>query len=213
VADLPALIRSEREALVAYLETLDAEQWVTPSLCGGWTVQDVAAHLAVTPTFTPVAASIDVARAGFRPNRFIADTAVRFARRGPDAILAQLRSNAATGARAIGIAPPATLLDSVVHALDIRRPLGGARRIPADTMRPALSIAAGTTFPLSLVMGGSIQRRYAGLRLVAEDADWSRGEGVEVRAPGEVLLLALTGRPIRVDELSGPGAAELHGRL
>jgi uncharacterized protein (TIGR03083 family) len=48
-----ALIRSERHALVDYLETLTPAEWSTPSLCQGWTVQDVAAHLAWAPGGRP----------------------------------------------------------------------------------------------------------------------------------------------------------------
>ena len=32
------VIRTERLALVDWLETLSPEQWSTPSLCEGWTV-------------------------------------------------------------------------------------------------------------------------------------------------------------------------------
>ena len=43
------------------------------------------------------------------------------------------------------------------------------------------------------------QRRLAGRRLVATDADWAVGEGEEVRAPVADLLLLVTGRePWRV---------------
>jgi hypothetical protein len=47
------VIRTERRALIEYLETLTPEQWATPSLCQGWRVQDVAAHLAAAPSVTP----------------------------------------------------------------------------------------------------------------------------------------------------------------
>jgi uncharacterized protein (TIGR03083 family) len=49
VADMGKLIRTERQALVELLETLTQDQWATPSLCTGWTVQDVAAHVAWMP--------------------------------------------------------------------------------------------------------------------------------------------------------------------
>jgi hypothetical protein len=52
-----------------------------------------------------------------------------------------------------------------------------------------------------------------GLRLVADDVGWSTGSGPEVRGPGEVVLLAIAGRNVAVDELSGPGVATLRPRL
>jgi len=39
------MIASERTGLADELERLTPEQWATPSLCTGWTVRDVAAHL------------------------------------------------------------------------------------------------------------------------------------------------------------------------
>ena len=46
MADLLPMIRTERLALIDFLETLTPADWAVPSLCDGWTVQDVAAHLA-----------------------------------------------------------------------------------------------------------------------------------------------------------------------
>lgn len=37
--------REERERLVEYLQTLDDTAWETPSLCEGWTVRELYAHL------------------------------------------------------------------------------------------------------------------------------------------------------------------------
>jgi uncharacterized protein (TIGR03083 family) len=213
MTELLAVIRSERLDLVDYLETLTPAQWATPSLCGGWTVQDVAAHLAGAPALTPIAATIDLARAGFRPNRFIADTAVRWSRQGPAAILDQLRVNAAHDAKPLGVPRVASLVDAVVHALDIRRPLGTTRAIPVTAFRLAADFCAGTRWPASMMVGGSVQSRIQGLRLVADDLDWSWGAGPEVHGSAEALILVLTGRPIRAEELIGPGAATLYDRL
>ena len=56
--DVPTILRTERLALVELLSTFGPEQWATPSLCGGWTVQDVAAHLAWTPAMPPTEAVV-----------------------------------------------------------------------------------------------------------------------------------------------------------
>lgn len=42
--DALALARAEREEFADFLECLSPRQWVTPSLCAGWSVRDVAAH-------------------------------------------------------------------------------------------------------------------------------------------------------------------------
>ncbi|MGZ8750310.1 MAG: maleylpyruvate isomerase family mycothiol-dependent enzyme, partial [Pseudonocardia sp.] len=62
-------------------------------------------------------------------------------------------------------------------------------------------------------VGGSVQRRIHGLRLVADDLDWSWGQGPEVHGSAEALILMLTGRPVGAEELTGPGAVTLYDRL
>jgi uncharacterized protein (TIGR03083 family) len=213
VADLWAALRNERLALIDLLQTLGPEQWATPSLCRGWTVQDVAAHVAWAPALTPTQALSALLRAGFRPNTFNAQTAARWSRRGPAAILDQLRTNADQGAKPIGVPPPAAVVDAVVHALDIRRPLGQSRAITPEAFQIAADFCAKTRWPGSAMLGGSVQQRIRGIRLVANDYEWSWGQGLDVRGTGETLLLVLTGRPVRRDELDGAGSATLHGRL
>lgn len=207
------LIRTERLALIGFLETLTPRDWATASLCRGWTVLDVSAHLAWAPALPPLEATAGLVRAGFRINKSIADSAVRWSRRGPAAILDQLRSNAATDAKPIGVPAGAALTDAVVHALDIRRPLSRPRPIPPAAFRPTADFCAGVRWPLSIPVGGSARKRIAGLRVVADDLVWSHGQGPEVRGSREALMLMLTGRPIGPDELTGPGAAPLYARL
>jgi len=213
MADLAELTRDERLALIDLLEGLDEHEWTTPSLCEGWTVQDVAAHLAWAPVLSPARTLTELGRARLSVNRMIADTAKRDAARGPAAIITQLRSNAQSGAKPMGMPRVASLADAVVHQLDIRRPLGRPRTIPPEAFRRAATFFAGTGFPGSVVVGGNVRRRVAGLRLVADDVDWSHGEGPEVRGSSEALMLMLAGRPVPDDALTGPGAADLSSRI
>jgi uncharacterized protein (TIGR03083 family) len=203
------VIRTERKALIDFLERLSAQQWATPSLCEGWTVQDVAAHLAAAPSVTPGPLVADFARARFRPNVATRDSAVRWGRRGTTQILDQLRSNADRDAKPPGVPRDAVLVDAVVHALDVRRPLGDHRPIPAAAFGPAADFCANARWPGSAMLGGGARKRIAGVRLVAEDQDWTHGEGPEVRASGEALLLLLSGRRPRPDELHGAGVPRL----
>ena len=205
-------VRTERLALVELLETLTPAEWSTPSLCQGWTVQEVAAHLAWAPALTPAGELVELARAGFRSNRMIAATAVRWSRRGPEAILDQLRANVLADARPPLVPLAAVVVDAVVHGLDVRRPLGRSRRIDPTAFRVAADFCAGARWPSSTLLGGRHARRTRGLRLVADDQDWSVGEGPEVRGSGEAVILLLSGRPVHPGELTGPGAALLHDR-
>ena len=105
------------------------------------------------------------------------------------------------------IKPQESLLDHIVHHQDIRRPLG----LPRANSRGTAAAALGATPGIGSFVGA--KKRAAGLRFVAPDVDWSHGDGPEVRGGGEAILLALTGRPVALDELSGDGAATLQGRI
>ena len=48
--DTWASIKNGREALGDYLGGLSADEWNRPSLCAGWTVRDVGAHLSIAAT-------------------------------------------------------------------------------------------------------------------------------------------------------------------
>ncbi len=210
---LADMIRAERTALVDLLQTLEPAEWVTPSLCTGWRVQDVAGHLAWAAGAGGRELVADLVRARARPNRMIADAAVRWSRRGPAVLLEDLRRAAATGAKPPGMPGTAVLVDAVVHALDVRRPLGRPRPVPPEAFGPVADFCAGARFPSSMLLGGPVRHRLAGIRLVAQDQDWVHGEGAEVRASGEAVLLVLAGRPVDAVELHGPGAPTLAARL
>ena len=207
------VIRTERLALVDWLATLSPEQWATPSLCEGWSVMHVAAHLAWAPVLSPPRLATGLARAGLRPNRFARDSAVRWAARGVPAVLAQLRTNATNDVGPVGVPREAVLVEAVVHALDVRRPLGSRRAIPAAAFGPAADFCAAARWPVSALLGGAAGRRTAGVRLVATDQKWSHGEGPEVHGTGETLLLLLSGRSLCAEELQGEGAPEVRTRL
>jgi uncharacterized protein (TIGR03083 family) len=105
------------------------------------------------------------------------------------------------------IKPAESLVDHVIHHQDIRRPLGRPRVIPADRLVAALDVVPG----LASFVGA--KKRVGGLRLVATDVDWSHGSGPEVRGTGEAILLAASGRPATLDELSGEGVGALRERI
>lgn len=210
---LAELTRTQREGFIDTLEGLTPEQWIAPSLCPQWRVVDVAAHLAWAPVLGAAAGAAAMARHGFSMNRMIARSAIGWSDRGRSAILDQLRDNARTGARPLGMPPVAALTDAVVHGLDVRRPLGLPGEVPTESLAPLADFALGTPWPLNVVVGGSARRRVAGVRLVATDVDWTHGTGPEVRARAEDLLLLLHGRAPRPDDLSGPGAPTLLAHL
>ena len=95
------------------------------------------------------------------------------------------------------VKPQESLLDHIVHQQDIRRPLGLPRH-PEERFWPRWVLRR---------VSAALSARRSGppIRLVATDVDWSHGEGPEVRGTGEAILLAITGRPVVLDELTGDG--------
>lgn len=213
MTDLAELIRRERLELIDFLTTLSPEEWATPSLCGEWTVQDVAAHLASAPSMSPMAMLGGLVRAGFRVNRFNADNAKQWARRGPDAILGQLRANAADNAQPSGMPLIAGLADAVVHGLDIRRPLERTGPIAPEVFGLVADAVLAMRWPVTISIGGSPRDRVAGVRLLNDETGWSHGAGPEARAGSEAILLLLHGRAVTPGELTGPGAEKVYARL
>jgi uncharacterized protein (TIGR03083 family) len=212
VADHAQELRAARLPLIELLASLDDAGWRTPSLCAGWTVQEVAAHLAWAPVAPPLATAVGFVRARLHVNRLNDENARRWARRGTTAIVEQLRANATSGARPFGVPWPAPVVDAVVHELDIRRPLGRPRAIAEPEFRLAADFLLAARWPLPVLVGGNPQRRVGGVRLVATGTTWTSGGGPEVRASPETVLLLLSGRSVRDDELSGPGATTLGDR-
>jgi uncharacterized protein (TIGR03083 family) len=190
------LIRTERLAFIDLLTSLDEEQWHTPSLCSAWTVENVAAHLAWAPAAGLLEMAPVAIRAAFRTNRMIADAALRWTARGRPAILDQLRHNADHGAKPLGMPQVAALTDAVVHGLDVRVPLGLPHNVEPETFVLIADWTISSRWPVTVAIGGSVRRRLPGVRLIATNADWAWGNGVERRGRTDEILLWLTGRDV-----------------
>lgn len=182
-------------------DDLPREQWATRSLCDAWTVRDVGAHLSLA-ALTPLREVLGFAvRSGFRFDPMIREATLARARSRTDAeVVSDLRSLVGNRRLAPGTLWRDPLLDVLVHAQDIARPLG----IPAPEDPRAAAVAAEWAWARAFPFFPG--RRLKGLRLVATDVDWSRGSGEEVHGPVTSLLLLSVGRRTAFDELGGPGA-------
>lgn len=207
MTDVWLLVHAERAALIDDLVGLTDAQWAQPSLCEGWTVHDVAAHLVANAQATRRDLLKAMARARFDLDRQTGHGVVR--RRGatPAETLDRLRQ-VSLRRTTPGAPLDSRLVEEVVHGEDIRRPLGITRSYPRETVLRALAYQARTWVAL-----GGAKQRVAGLRLVATDEGVSLGEGAEVRGPAVSLLLAVSGRTVALDDLAGPGVTTLAGRL
>jgi len=201
-------VADERRSLADVLEGLTDEQWAADSLCAGWTVKAVAAH--VTTIFhvsTPMFLLKAVTSGGL--GRASRKMAVREeADRSTSDIVGELRANAEHRFTPPGLGPEAPLADIVMHGQDIRRPLGIEREIPDQTARAILDLLVSKKGKFARPPGG-----FDGLRFEATDAEWSSGSGPTVSGSSEALLMAIGGRGAAADDLAGDGLAEFRNRF
>jgi uncharacterized protein (TIGR03083 family) len=201
------LVDAERKDSVALLESLESPQWEMPSLCEGWTVRDVAAHLSSPANWELVPFGLELLRSGFNMNKATARDAVRRGRRDTHELIEEFRGTIGKRRKPPGTKPATVLNDMVVHAQDIRRPLGLTRDVPSERVRVCLDYVKG----MQPIYGA--KKRVAGLKLVATDMDWTHGDGPEVRGTGEALLMILNGRKDALADVEGPGTATLAARM
>lgn len=200
------LIHAERAAMVDTLEELKPSEWKEPSLCAGWSVQVAAAHIVAGAEQTRRRFITRIARAGFRFNTMIDREARRLGTLPPAEIIERLRARTTT-TNGPG-APPAVLLGEViVHGADIRYPLGLVRESSREAIIACFEWYKTLGYPLG------VRQRIEGLHLIATDVGWSHGTGPEVSGPALPLMLAMTGRPAGLAELSGAGLATLGSRM
>jgi uncharacterized protein (TIGR03083 family) len=191
------------------VDGLTDEQLATPSLCGTWTVHDVAGHLILPLTISAPAIlrTMLIRRTGFDGANDVLSR--KLGERPSREIAATLRQRATSTVTPPTHGPTAPLTDILVHGQDVRRPLGIEREFEPHRLRTALDFLASPKAKLGFVP----PKRIAGLRFQATDLDWSAGGGQTVEGTGEALLMAYTGRPDALKDLTGDGVPVLAGRL
>lgn len=182
-------VENERLGLASMLEELTPAQWEVPSLCSRWRVRDVAAHVAMTPTAPTMATLVgQLARAKGNLWAAGAQIAIDHARRPTEQIVDQLRRDAAARSMPLITNADNLLMDALVHGQDIAIPLGIARPMPLEAAKAAFDRVWRMGWPFHA------RRRFAGVRLVATDADIVVGKGPALEGDLAALLLLMTGR-------------------
>jgi uncharacterized protein (TIGR03083 family) len=199
-------IDAERLSLADLLDDLGPAEWETPSLCAGWRVRDVAAHLTLSQLGV-LPAAVAMVRAGGNFNRMVRDTARRQARLPTGQYAVLLRAMVGSRRTVPGITHLEPLIDILVHGQDITVPLGRTRAMPPRAAAAAASRVWPNLWPFRA------ERRLRGFRFAATDDDWTAGEGPRIEGPMGAILLLLTGRAAGLSRLTGPGVAELAARL
>ncbi|MFN2569623.1 MAG: maleylpyruvate isomerase family mycothiol-dependent enzyme [Candidatus Dormibacteria bacterium] len=198
------LTAEERRANQEMLSRLTADQWEAPTLCEGWTVRDLAGHLASADDMSLGRFLATLLAAGFSPDKANQAFIDRWTVRSNDDIVAAVGSPALKGL--FRVAPAGALTEAFIHGQDIRRPLNISHAHSEESLRAA-ALATCTT-----PTGTGSKRRVKGLRLRATDIDWSHGEGPEVTGPAEALVMAANGRAVALADLSGEGRDMLAAR-
>lgn len=203
--DLMLEAERERAELADLLESLTPAEWGVPSLCEGWKVRDVVAHIVSYEGMALPAAGARLLRGRFTFAGTNAVTLRDYTQATPEDLVQRLRAFPRPTGITAAMGGAVALADGLIHQQDIRRPLGKPRTIEPDRLRFALKFAV-TALPLRGFW------KVRGVRVVADDVDWAHGRGLEARGPGEAVLMAMTGRRGAADDLTGPGSEVLKQR-
>jgi len=200
-AELLAQIAAERLDLVAILGDLPEQSWDAPSLCSGWRVREVVAHLTLPARMSSRVFLWQLVIARGSVDTVMDRTARRDAAAVPAAELVRtLAEHADDPWKPPGGGYEGALAHDVVHGLDVTVPLGVGRHVPVERVQVAL---ASVCTPRS--------RRHfgvdlAGVQLRANDLDWTYGDGKPLEGAAQDLLLVLAGRRLPKGHLQGDGA-------
>ncbi|OKI86371.1 maleylpyruvate isomerase family mycothiol-dependent enzyme [Streptomyces sp. CB02414] len=200
-----SLIRTERAALAADLADLPDDRWTTPSLCAGLTVREVLAHLTAGASLNAVRWLAGVISCGFDFDKQVAMRLAEQLGATPAETLDRFRHVVPSRTK-----PPlpavAMLGETIVHAEDIRRPLGMRRDYPTRAVTRVAEYYRGSD---QVVVA---KGRITGLRLVANDGPFETGSGAVVSGSTLALTMAMTGRAAHLDDLEGDGVELLRER-
>jgi uncharacterized protein (TIGR03083 family) len=167
-----------------------ADRWDAPSLCEGWRVREVVAHVTMPARLTPDRFGAEMAAAGGDFTVLSNTVAIRDAALPIEEHLAALRSPVLHAWQPPGGGAQGALSHAAIHALDVTVALALPPQPPAGALRVLLDALAGP--PDIQIFGLDL----AGLALTAPDLGWTHGTGTEVSAPADHLVALLAGRTL-----------------
>ena len=185
---LDAMVAAEFAALADALEPLGPDGWSADSLCAGWTVAHVVAHVTMAARYPADRFAAELSADGYDFTRTSDRLAATDATLPPTALVADLRSDTMASFAQPGGGMAGSLSHVVIHGLDVTVPLAlgrvGADEAAAVVLDQLVATGERTVFDVDT----------AGLALSATDLDWTHGRGTPVVASGAELILALAGR-------------------
>ena len=196
------MIAAQRAELAEVLAGLPGPSWDEPTLCAGWRVREVVAHITMPFRYSRGRFALELAKSRGRFNEMADRVAQRdAAAMSPAELAGAVSSNAGHPWKPPGGGFAGALAHDLIHGLDIMVPLGLAKPIPEERLR--------------LVLPGSLADRSVkffgvdldGIELRAQDMDWTLGSGTPLTGAAADLLLVLCGRTLPAGRLAGqPGA-------
>ncbi|SCF24573.1 TIGR03083 family protein [Micromonospora viridifaciens] len=194
-----------RAALADDLAELDDTQWAQPSLCGRWIVEEVVAHLTAAASTGTVRWLTSILGARFDSDLHNQRRLVEHRGATPAETLERFRrvitsTTAPTGHTA------AWLGEVIVHGQDIRRPLGLPHTPPVQAVTEVARFYASRDFTVAS------HSTAKGLRLEATDGPFATGAGPLVSGTTLALTMAMAGRHVYCDDLTGPGVPIMRAR-
>lgn len=201
-----------RTEFYEYLQTLTSADWDTPSLCQGWQVRDVVAHLILEYHYTPRSAWRDFLLSGANINKFMLHTAVKLGRHPPHELLRLFSSLIDEYHLPRGVPPLNAVVDLLVHEQDIRIPLNQPAKMPSVPLQLVFAHWQPEKYNLGEKLTG-ISYRIKGLQFQATDLGIVKGDGAAIKGSAQDILMAASGRKIGLRGLTGPGTDILKERL
>jgi len=201
-----AAVAGQRRHIATVLDGLSDEQLAKPSLCSGWDVKTVGAHL-VSVFADSFWVFMRTAACHASLARAIDHLARRRAREPVQEITRMLREQADFPLSPPLFGPLDPLADILVHSGDICIPLGLPFEPDPSHAALALDFLTGP-WPFGFVPAGHLR----GLSVYATDANRTWRQGSQIRGTARALIMCVAGRNVLSDELDGPGLATLRWR-
>jgi len=195
--ELQSAVANEFLALADLLDPLPAAGWDTPSLCAGWRVREVVAHMTMPARYSGEQFAVELRNCGGDFTRWSNVVAARDGALATDALVANLRDEMLHNWTPPGGGYAGALNHVVIHSLDITVPLGASRRSTDEDLRAVLD---------GLTSGGAHAHfgfDLDGICLRATDMDWSFGSGTPISGAAEDLALFVCGRWLPAGRIEG----------
>lgn len=189
MTDVHAWVGATYDRLADLLDAGPAEIWDAPSLCEGWQVRNLVAHVTMPVRLTPERFGAEMAAAGGDFTVLSNNVADRDGRLPVAELLTELRAPGLHAWEPPGGGAPAALSHAVIHSLDVTVALGVPPVAPSEAVLNVLGQLTGTN---GAVFGVDL----TGVRLETDEGGWSWGTGEVVRGGAGQLVALASGRTL-----------------